>query len=79
MLYIRGSRHDYDNWEALGCAGWRYENVLPYFMKSENNINKEFASSGFVIAIMYLYDATNLVLLGSWAYDKPLHLLVCVL
>ena len=37
MIYIRGSRHDYDDWRDLGCAGWGYDDVLPYFKRSENN------------------------------------------
>ncbi|WP_343564571.1 GMC family oxidoreductase [Kiloniella sp. b19] len=36
LLYIRGNRFDYDNWYALGNRGWSYEEVLPYFMRSEN-------------------------------------------
>ena len=36
MVWIRGSRHDYDNWEKLGCTGWSYANVLPYFIKVED-------------------------------------------
>ncbi len=35
MVYIRGHAKDYDRWEAEGAAGWRYENVLPYFKRSE--------------------------------------------
>ncbi len=37
MLYMRGQREDYDTWGALpGCAGWSYEDLLPYFKRSEN-------------------------------------------
>ncbi len=39
MVYVRGNRSDYDEWAAMGCAGWSYEEVLPYFLASENNVN----------------------------------------
>ena len=35
-IYIRGAAADYDHWAYLGNAGWDYENVLPYFKKSED-------------------------------------------
>lgn len=37
MMYIRGVPKDYDDWEAAGNPGWGYEDVLPYFLRSENN------------------------------------------
>jgi choline dehydrogenase len=36
MVYIRGDRHDYDDWAAAGCAGWSWDDVLPYFKRSED-------------------------------------------
>ena len=37
MVYIRGNRADYDGWAELGCQGWGWEDVLPYFIRSEDN------------------------------------------
>jgi len=37
MLYIRGQAQDYDGWAKLGCEGWSWTDVFPYFLKSENN------------------------------------------
>jgi choline dehydrogenase len=36
LLYVRGQREDYDEWAAAGNPGWSYEDVLPYFIKSED-------------------------------------------
>lgn len=41
MVYIRGNRHDYDAWASLGAEGWGYEEVLPYFLKSEGSWRNE--------------------------------------
>ena len=36
LLYIRGQHSDYDQWRQLGCAGWSWDDVMPYFLKSQN-------------------------------------------
>ncbi len=38
MVYNRGQAEDFDDWEALGCTGWGYRDVLPYFRRSENKV-----------------------------------------
>ena len=37
MIYTRGQRQDYESWAALGCKGWAFADVLPYFKRSEDN------------------------------------------
>tara|TARA_R110001592_G_scaffold65203_2_gene200278 strand:+ start:2083 stop:3735 length:1653 start_codon:yes stop_codon:yes gene_type:complete len=37
MVYVRGHKSDYDHWESLGNTGWGFNEMLPYFKKSENN------------------------------------------
>lgn len=37
MLYVRGHREDYDDWARAGCAGWSFDEVLPYFIRAEGN------------------------------------------
>jgi choline dehydrogenase-like flavoprotein len=37
MIYMRGQPQDYDFWAAIGCKGWGWADVLPYFRRSENN------------------------------------------
>lgn len=46
LIYVRGQREDYDHWAALGNAGWSYEEVLPYFVKSEGNARGAFPGHG---------------------------------
>ena len=37
QIYTRGAAQDYDDWRQMGCAGWGYDDVLPYFRKAEDN------------------------------------------
>ena len=46
MIYVRGNRLDYDEWAQAGCDGWGYDDVLPYFRRSEDNERGEDAYHG---------------------------------
>ena len=39
MIYIRGHARDYDGWRQMGCEGWSFADVLPYFKRAEHNEN----------------------------------------
>jgi choline dehydrogenase len=53
MLYVRGRPFDYDGWEAQGAPGWGYRDVLPYFLRSEDNAcgASEFHGAGGPLAV----------------------------
>jgi len=36
LLYVRGQQADYDNWRQLGCEGWAWDDVKPYFKRAQN-------------------------------------------
>lgn len=36
LLYVRGQTQDYDRWRQMGCEGWSYDDVLPYFRRAQN-------------------------------------------
>ena len=46
MIYVRGNRADFDGWAADGATGWSYDEVLPYFKRSEDNERGEDAFHG---------------------------------
>lgn len=46
MIYVRGHKTDYDAWALAGCYGWDWDNVLPYFKKSEDYDKGEDAYHG---------------------------------
>ena len=47
MAYVRGNRADYDQWAQAGNKGWSYEEVLPYFKRSEHNEQFDEVDSGY--------------------------------
>lgn len=47
MLYIRGNKKDFDIWEELGNPGWSYDDVFPYFVKSEDNRDPAIIKNGY--------------------------------
>ena len=56
MIYARGIPADYDNWTKMGADGWTYEEVLPYFLKSENSLideDKNYHSVGGPVTVTY--------------------------
>jgi choline dehydrogenase len=46
MIYMRGNPLDYDGWAALGCTGWGYRDVLPYFKRAERESRFDSAFHG---------------------------------
>ena len=55
MLYVRGQHEDYDGWRDLGCEGWGFNDVLPYFKRSENNQrgNSEWHGTGGPLSVAF--------------------------
>ena len=53
LIYIRGQKQDFDLWRQLGNAGWSYDDVLPYFRKSEDQEHgeNEFHGKGGPLAV----------------------------
>jgi choline dehydrogenase len=41
MIYMRGQAADYDGWRQAGNSGWGWDDVLPYFLKSEDNYRRQ--------------------------------------
>lgn len=56
MMYIRGNKEDYDSWEAMGNPGWKFDEILPYFLKSEDNmqiseVDNKYHTTGGVLPV----------------------------
>jgi choline dehydrogenase len=64
MIYIRGSRHDYDTWrDEYGCSGWGYDDLMPYFRRAECNSRGADAYHG----------GTGPLAVSDLAYQSPLN------
>jgi choline dehydrogenase-like flavoprotein len=67
MVYIRGNQVDYDTWAGEdGAEGWDYENVLPYFKKSEDNERGEDQFHGTGGPLSVSESRSNHVLADAW-------------
>ena len=53
LIYIRGQKQDFDLWRQLGCTGWSYDDVLPYFRRAEDQERggDEYHGSGGPLAV----------------------------
>lgn len=47
MLYVRGNKNDYNHWASQGCEGWSWREVLPYFLKAEDQQDVEKVATGY--------------------------------
>ncbi|KAL3271400.1 hypothetical protein HHI36_021881 [Cryptolaemus montrouzieri] len=65
MMYIRGSKKDYDDWAAAGNQGWSYNEVLPYFLKSEDNKQMDKMDQGY-------HASGGLLQVSQFPYHPPL-------
>lgn len=65
MMYIRGNREDYDDWAAMGNPGWSYKDVLPFFKKSENNLQIDEVGKE-------LHGTGGLMPVSKFPYNPPL-------
>ncbi|HWU69021.1 MAG TPA: GMC family oxidoreductase N-terminal domain-containing protein, partial [Stenotrophobium sp.] len=68
MCYVRGHASDYDRWAALGCDGWSFDEVLPYFKQSEH-----FEPQGLAPEIERLHGREGLLNVSDRVHaDNPL-------
>lgn len=78
MVYIRGVPADYDRWAAAGATGWSYEDVLPYFKRSQDQERgrNEFHGTGgpqSVNDLRYKNPLSHLFLDAARQLDLPLN------
>ncbi|CAG5044480.1 unnamed protein product [Parnassius apollo] len=65
MLYIRGNKRDYDNWAEMGNIGWSYNDVLKYFLKSEDMRIPEYQNNPY-------HAVGGPISIENFAYEQPI-------
>lgn len=78
MLYVRGQARDYDTWAQMGCRGWSYDDILPYFKKSEGRAeggDDYHGADGPLHVAMptNTYEVLDKVIEGGGALGYPMH------
>ncbi|XP_078491074.1 glucose dehydrogenase [FAD, quinone]-like [Ciona intestinalis] len=63
MMYVRGDKHDYDEWAEEGAIGWDYKNILPFFKKSQNVGDPELSKK---------YHGTEGFIKTGYSYTSPM-------
>ncbi|KAK5638298.1 hypothetical protein RI129_012593 [Pyrocoelia pectoralis] len=78
MIHIRGNREDYNRWARMGNPGWSYEEVLPYFRKSEDSTIKiqdsEYRNQGGLLSVSdvpYRTESVNAFVKGCQEAGYP--------
>ena len=67
LVYLRGQREDYDLWRQLGNPGWSFDDVMPYFKKSEDHERgaDAFHGVGGGLAVSYPHPAMSCAMPSS--------------
>lgn len=65
MMYIRGNPNDYNDWEAMGNPGWKFNDILPYFKKSEDNLQLNEVDSNY-------HSRGGLLPVSKFPYSPPI-------
>ncbi|XP_015925949.1 L-sorbose 1-dehydrogenase [Parasteatoda tepidariorum] len=77
FMYVRGNKRDYDQWAEDGADGWSWKDVKPYFIKSENNTDKEICqkstlhgSDGYLTVSSPQYNSTLMTAFAKAASER---------